>query len=127
MDRTQGPPPGQGTRPPLRLVRLLSPSESSAPRKRKRRGYIFTMAQEAWMRVALGNARASFGSWSCLSDAMGIGYGAVMGAVQGRNHISPEMVIRFAAATGLSVDGLLHSSIAAAGRCPTCGAVRGAS
>jgi hypothetical protein len=126
MNDTQGPSSGQGIRPPLRLVRLTR-SEQAGPRKRKRRGYVFTEAQQAWMRTALRNASVSFGSWACLSDAMGIGYGAVMDAVHGRNHISPEMVIRFASATGLSVDALLHPTISAAGKCPTCGAARGAS
>jgi hypothetical protein len=121
---TGGPPKGQ-LRPPLRLVRLLG--ETPKPHKYTRRGYIFTDAQEAWMRTALRNARAAFGTWACLADAMGIGKGALADAVNNRNHISPEMVIRFAAATGMSVDVLLHPSIAATDQCPSCGATRGGS
>lgn len=123
-DPTGGPPRGQ-LRPPLRLVRLLS--DSPKPHKYTRRRCVFTAAQEAWIRVALRNARAAFGTWGALASAMGVQAGAVLDAVHGRNRISAEMVIRFASATGLSVDGLLHPSIEAAGKCPTCGAVRGAS
>ena len=125
MNDTQGPPSGQGVRTPLRLVRLLS--ESPKPHKYTRRRVVFTAAQEAWIRVALRNARASFGTWACLAHAMGVQKGALADAVRGRNRVSAEMVIRLASATGMSVDTLLHPSIVAAGRCPTCGRSRGAS
>ena len=123
-DPTGGPPRGQ-LRPKLRLVRLLS--ESPAPRKRRRRGYIFTEAQERWIRTAMRTARPSFGTWIAMADSMGLRKGAVQDAANGRMRVTPEMLIRFAAATGLSVDRLLHPSIETAGQCPTCGAVRGAS
>ena len=123
-DPTGGPRAGQ-LRPPLRLVRLLATSESPARRKRRRREHVFTAAQEAWIRIALRNARVAFSTWECLADAMGIGSDTLSDAVSGRNRISAELVIRFASATGLSVDGLLHPSIEAAGKCPTCGAARG--
>ena len=121
---TGGPTKGQ-LRPPLRLVRLLS--ESPAPRKKKRRPYIFTEAQQRWIRTAMRTARPSFATWRCLADAMGIGSDAVEQAARGRKRVTAEMLIRFSAATGLSVDRLLHPSIETAGQCPTCGAVRGAS
>ena len=121
---TGGPRTGQ-LRPPLRLVRLLS--DSPKPHKYTRRQVVFTAAQEAWIRVALRNARASFGTWACLAHAMGVQKGALTDAVGGRNRVSAELVIRFASATGMSVDGLLHPSIEAASKCPTCGAARGAS
>ena len=120
---TGGPPKGQ-LRPPLRLVRLLS--ESPEPRKRRRRGYVFSEAQTAWIRTTMRNARPSFGTWIAMAAAMGLRKGAVQDAANGRMRVTPEMVIRFAAATGMSVDALLHPSIEAAGKCPTCGAVRGA-
>lgn len=117
---TGGRPKGQ-LHPPLRLVRLLAPSDPSARRKKKRRPYVFSVAQERWIRAAMRNARPSFATWRCLADAMGLGSDAVEQAARGRKRITAEMVIRFAGATGQSVDALLHPSIEAAGKCPTCG------
>jgi hypothetical protein len=120
-DPTGGPPKGQ-LRPPLRLVRLLDPSKP-APRK-KRRTPVFTEAQEAWIRSALRNARALFSTWACLADAMGASKNSIMAAASGKGRVSAVIVVRLASATGLSVDTLLHPSIVAAGRCPTCGRSR---
>ena len=124
MNDTQGPPSGQGIRPRSRFLRLLKPSEPPKPKGRRPRRPVFTASQEAWIRTALRNARASFGTWACLADAMGLGKTLVIATAHGHRRVTGNLVIRFAVATGTSVDALLHPSIQAAGRCPGCGRTR---
>ena len=116
-----GPP-----RPPLRLVHPAKPTPPDAtPRTRGglRAPYqndTFTPEEQARLRAALKNARALFGTWRCLADAMRVPLGAIELALRGRNRVSAALAIRLARALGAPLESL-YAAPRPAGKCPTCG------
>ena len=114
---TGGPPAGQRVRLPLCLVRPAEPSKARAKPRRKRP--VFSAAQELQLRLTMRNAARAFGTWSCLADAMGVSRAALKHAMR-RRAVSPEIAVRLAFATGISLDALLRTGVVVAGRCPSC-------
>ena len=116
-----GPP-----RPPLRLVHPAKPTPpDTTPRTRggRKRPYqsdTFTAEEEGRIRAALKNARALFGTWRCLADAMRVPLGAIELALRGRNRVSAALAIRLARAIGAPLESL-YAAPRPAGKCPTCG------
>ena len=115
---TEGPPPGQRIRPPLRLVRPAEPPKARS--KRHHRPPVFNAAQERQLRATLQNAARAFGTWACLADAMGMTKGALGDAMR-RRRTSPEVAVRLAFATGISLDALLRPGVVIVGKCCACG------
>jgi hypothetical protein len=98
-------------RSPLRLVHPAPP-----PKPRRRRGVaravedVFDEAQTAKLRLAIVNARARFGSWQRLADAMGVHRDSVRLAGV-RPTLTAGIAIRFARATGTTIEALLTSTL----------------
>lgn len=123
---TEPPSGGKGQiRPPH--LRLIHPSH---PRPTGKRRYtnpppVFTLAETQRLRAALRHARTLFGTWACAAAAMYVREETVTAAASGRKVLSAELAVRLAKALGKPLDALL-SPPTDAGKCPTCGASRGA-
>jgi hypothetical protein len=110
----------------LRLVHPAPPPKSdTTPRTRsgRRRPYdadVFTPEEEARLRVALKTARALFGTWACLADAMRVRLNTIQSAVCRRNRVSAALAVRLARALGKPLESLCAAP-SDASQCPTCG------
>ena len=119
-----GPP-----RPPLRLVHPAKPAAPDATprtrsgRKRPYQNDLFSPEEEARLRAALRHARALFGTWACLADAMRVPVDTAHAAVRGNVRFSGALAIRLARALGKPLESL-YAAPRAAGKCPTCGITR---
>jgi hypothetical protein len=122
---TEPPTGGKGQiRPPhLRLIHPSPPKPSK--RRYRKRPPIFTIAETQRLQAALRHARALFGTWACAADALRVVKETLLAAASGRAPVSAEVAVRLAKALGKPLDALL-SPPTDAGRCPTCGASRGA-
>jgi hypothetical protein len=107
-------PPSGGKaviRPPLRLVHPAPP-----PKPRRRRGVarpvedVFDAADVAKLRLAIDNARARFGSWERLAEAMGVHRDTVRLAGV-RHTLTAGVAYRFTRATGTTIETLLTSTL----------------
>lgn len=121
---TEPPSGGKGQiRPPhLRLIHPSPPKPSKRPYKSP--PPVFTLAETQRLRAALRHARTLFGTWACAAAAMYVREETVTAAASGRKVLSAELAVRLAKALGKPLDALL-SPPTDAGRCPTCGALRG--
>ncbi len=117
---TEPPTGGKGQiRPsPLRLVHP-SPPTPSKPRRPPPLRTTFTRDEEARLRAALRNARALFGTWACLADAMYVRAKRIEKAANGAP-VSADVAVRLARALGKPLDALL-APLAEAKLCPHCG------
>ncbi len=123
-------PPRGGKDPPaarhLTLVHPAPPPKpDTTPRTRggTRAPYqndTFTVEEQARLLAALKNARALFGTWRCLADAMRVPIGAIELALRGRNRVSAALAIRLARTLGAPLESL-YAAPRPAGKCPTCG------
>lgn len=113
-------PPRPGQDPPAAHLKLVHPAAPKAPRPsgRYRRTEPFSPEEQARLRAALKNARALFGTWDCLSDALGIANGTVERAT--RTSVSPDVAVRLARALGKPLEALLRGPTDAT-TCPSCG------
>lgn len=109
---TEPPNGGKGQiRPPLRLVHPAPP-----PKPRRRRGVarpvedVFTDAEIARLRLAMVNARARFGGWQRLADAMGVHVDTVRLAGV-RHTLTAGVAYRFARATSTTIEALLSAKL----------------
>lgn len=115
---TDPPSGGKGPiRPPLRLVH---PSPPPKPRRRPRRPSPFTAEEEARLRAALRHARALFGTWGCLADAMHARLETVHRAARGGARVSGTIAIQLAKALGKPLESL-YAPPRPASKCPMCG------
>ncbi|WP_437855115.1 helix-turn-helix domain-containing protein [Sorangium sp. So ce363] len=76
------------------------------------------------LRAALRSLRSMAGSTRCLAEMLGMGEGHLQNIICGRRP-SYGVAVRAAKLAGVTVERLL-GGLAAADRCPTCGARRGA-
>lgn len=115
-----------------RHLRLIHPSPPPKPdttprtrsgRKAPYQSDLFSPEEEARLRAAVRHARALFGTWACLADAMRVNLDTLHAAVRGDVRFSAALAIRLARALGKPVESL-YGPIADATRCPTCGARR---
>ena len=121
-------PPRDGKDPsPVRALRLVHPSPPKPTGKRRYKSPppVFTLTETQRLRAALRHARALFGTWACAAAAMYVREETVTAAASGRKVLSAELAVRLAKALGKPLDALL-SPPTDAGKCPTCGASRGA-
>lgn len=126
LDNTR--PPGSGKVPPtargkLRLVHPITPQkqgDSNKPRGRHRRLNPFTPDEQARLRAALKHARALFGTWACLADAMRVASKTPHDAASGRKRVSGDLAVRLARALGKPLEALLRAP-ADASVCQNCG------
>lgn len=121
------PPTGRkGQDPPAaRHLRLVSPASTTPPPKRRkyqRCPPTFTPEEQARLRASLRNARALFGTWACLADAMRVSKHAVTQAARGRP-VAGDIAVRLARALGKPLESLYRAPTSA-DVCPTCGARR---
>lgn len=86
-------------------------------------GATFTPDEESRIRVALRNARALFGTWACLADALRVAKDTPEDVAHGRQRVSGDIVVRLARALGKPVESLYRAPTDAS-CCPTCGARR---
>jgi hypothetical protein len=70
--------------------------------------------------------RALYGGWDVLASVMGVSVKTLGHVVAGRRHPGAGLARKAAMAAGKSLDTLLAGPVDAS-KCPTCGAVRGAS
>lgn len=112
--------PRPGQEPPAAHLKLVHPAapKTPRPRGRHRRGDPFTVDEQARLKAALRNARTLFGSWDCLTDALGVGVGS--GEMAMRTRVSPDLAVRLARALGKPLESLYRAP-ADAQLCPTCG------
>jgi hypothetical protein len=128
-DDTDRPRDGKdpSTRGHLRLVHPAPPSKPDpTPRTRSGRRVpyqqaLFSAEEEAKLRAALRNARATFGSWRALSAAMRVPVEALEDCLRGRHRVSGAIAISLSRALGVPLEALLRGPVDAA-TCPTCGA-----
>ncbi len=124
-DDTRLPPDGQDP-PRARHLRLVSATTPKPPKKGRERPYqsdLFAPEEAARLLAALKNARAMFGTWACLADAMRVPL-TTIGAVKARRQrFSGALAIRLARALGVPLESLYRAPADAA-HCPTCGARR---
>lgn len=122
--------PRDGKDPSSGRLRLVHPSPPPKPdttprtRSGRRRSYdtdVFTEAEQMLLRAALKNARALFGTWPCLADAMRVPIGALGLAVRGRNRVTAAMAVRLARALGTPLEALLRGITSVPKVCPHCG------
>ena len=125
-------PPRGGQDPPTRHLTLVHPAPPPKPdttprtrsgRKAPYQSDLFSPEEEARLRAAVRHARALFGTWACLADAMRVNLDTLHAAVRGDVRFSGALAIRLARALGKPVESL-YGPIADATRCPTCGARR---
>lgn len=125
-------PPRGGQEPPARRLRLVHPTPPPTPDTRPRtrggtraphQNAVFLPEEEARLRAALKNARAMFGTWACLADAMRAPLAAVVQAASGRYRVSAAIAVRLARALGKPLEALC-APLSDARTCPHCGATR---
>ena len=105
-------------------LRLVKPAEPKPPRRKGQRPPSpFSPDEQARLRVALRNARALFGTWSCLADAMHVREKPIQGVAAARRRVSADLAIRLARALGKPLESLYRAP-SDASTCPTCGARR---
>jgi len=78
------------------------------------------------LRAALRNLRALHGSWPKLAAAMGVKPELLHSIIGGRSHPSPAVALLAARAAGSTVESILVPGPVDAGKCPRCGAPKGA-
>jgi hypothetical protein len=107
-------------------LRLAHPAPPKQPRRKGRSiAPVFSPDDENRLRAALKNARPKFGTWACLADALRLAPKNLQRVANNpRRRVSAEVAVRLARALGVPVESLLRAPTDA-GRCPTCGAVRG--
>ena len=122
MSLSHDPPDGgkKPIRPPLRLVHPSSPKPLE---KKHQRVSTFTAEESARLRAALRNARALFGTWACLADALRVSEVGVHATAAGKYAFSGDLAIRLARALGKPLESLYRAPTDAS-CCPTCGARR---
>lgn len=110
----------------LRLVRDEPPKPS---RRKGRRSPAIILLREAQGRVraAVRSLHLGHGAWSVVAELTGMSINSLTCIANGRRPVTPEVLLRIAAAGGLSVDALLQQKLTDTGRCPSCGARRVAS
>lgn len=104
-------------------LRLVHPRPPRPPITRKPGDPVFTPEEEARIRAALQHARLLFGTWSCVTAAMGLRGGRLPRIACGVRRITADVAVRLARALGKPLE-TLYSAPASADRCPTCGARR---
>lgn len=122
-------PPRGGKDPPavLRLVHPAPPPKpDTTPRTRSGRkvpyqSSLFSPEEESRIKAALKNARALFGTWRCLADAMRVPLGAIELALRGRNRVTGALAIRLSRALGIPLEALLRGLASVPKVCPHCG------
>lgn len=117
-------PPRAGQAPRfVRLLKLVHPLPSPAPRKKPQRPPpIFTAEETRLLRASLKTARGLFGTWTCLAAAMYVSSVTIENAAAGRMPVSPAVAIRLARALGVPLDALLRPGLRPVkAPCPTCG------
>jgi hypothetical protein len=102
----------------LRLVR----DEPPKPRKKWRRSPTLSHEEQARIRAVLKHARALFGTWACLADAMRSTTERVERAARGTT-VSADVAFRLSRALGKPLEALLRAP-SDASTCPHCGAKR---
>lgn len=116
-------PPGAGQDPPARHLKLVHPAPPPKPKEKRRRGPPFSREEQARLRAALKNARALFGSWACLADALRVCLGTIEQAARGTTSFTGDLAVRLARALGKPVESL-YAAPSGVTLCPTCGARR---
>jgi hypothetical protein len=107
-------PGGQGTDPPAR-------------RKGARSSALSLTAEEArHVRAALKNMARAYGSMPVLAGILGVPVDTLYNLSKPTERPSGVLVIRLAAAAGISVEAILTGALTSAGRCPACGHRAGA-
>jgi hypothetical protein len=107
----------------LRLVKPAGPKPPKRGRERPYQSDLFSPEEAARLLAALKNARAMFGTWACLADAMRVPL-TTIGAVKARRQrFSGALAIRLARALGKPLESLYRAPTDAS-TCPACGARR---
>lgn len=125
-DDTRPPRDGKdppAIRPPLRLVHPAPPKAPTT--KGRRRAPTFSPEESDRIRAALKNARAMFGTWACLADAMRLRSKRIETIAHGAT-VTGDVAVKLARALGKPLESLYRAPTDASA-CPTCGAKRGAS
>lgn len=111
-------PPGAGQRP--RVLRLVRPANASQNKKRHPHTQTLSLEEQARVRAALRSARAMFGSWACLADALRVSEGGLHNVVWRKRTITGDLAVRLARALGKPLESLYRAP-SDASTCPTCG------
>ena len=106
-------PEGQGTGTPKRRRGSRSPS------------LFLTPDEVRHAQAAIRAAARAYGGQDVLATVLGIPVHTLQQAASRGRSPSGILVIRLAAAAGLTVEAVLSGKLTEAGRCPTCGAKRG--
>lgn len=97
------------------------------PKRPKRKGERFSvglLSDDEQKRAvqALRNLKNAFGSWPCLSDAMGVRKNTIQRAIHA-GEVSIALLFAASRASGLTIDDLLSVPVPA-GMCKACGQVK---
>lgn len=131
-DDTRHPRDGQDP-PARRHLKLVHPTPPPTPddtprgrngNRRRHETILWTAEESARLRAGLKNARAMFGTWACLADAMHVRKSAVQATAGGKVRVSGAIAIRLARALGIPLEALLRGLTNVPKVCPTCGARR---
>jgi hypothetical protein len=102
-------------------LRLVKPAGPKPPRRKGQRPPSpFSPDEQARLRVALRNARALFGTWACLADAMHVREKPIQGVASGRRPVSADLAVRLARALGKPLEALIRPP-SEASTCAACG------
>jgi hypothetical protein len=106
-------PPGQGGDP---------------PKKKQHKGPPRSLTDGEAMRLAaaLRHLRALYGGWDVLASVMGVSPAGLSAVSRGRHRPGLNLARKAALAAGKSLETMISGPVDAS-KCPTCGAVRGAS
>lgn len=106
----------------LRLVRDEPPKSK---RRKWTRTPLLTPDEARRFRQSMRNLHDAFGTWSCLAAAMGSELHTIHDMMNGRSHVSGDMIVRAMRAGGVTLAELISGPVAA-DRCRACGRVRAA-
>lgn len=105
----------------LRVVRAPDGSQGEDPPKvRARKSTALTDVERMRLRAALKSLRGLFGSWACLSAAMGVPEHTLATVASSSERGSHGLALKAAKAAGTTVERML-GGLASADRCPHCG------
>jgi DNA-binding transcriptional regulator YdaS (Cro superfamily) len=103
-------------RPP----RILSHWKRQKPEKKGARLGKLSPIEQAHARNALRHTRAQYGSSEALAEALGVSRTTVAQSASSYT-VSPELVLRLANLTGVTITAILTGEWPTPRRCPTCG------
>jgi zinc transporter ZupT len=106
------------------MLRLVHPDDGRKPPSRRHRpstALLLTPEETRHAKNALRATARAYGGVDVLATVIGVPAATIYQAASKRRRPSGILVIRLAAAAGMSVEAVLSGKLTEAGRCPACG------